>query len=116
MSFNARKMIDFLCLDHMSHAGRENGRLMATYDQLEAYGLTRGLVSYAIDELVAFGFLKTSPRLRRIATTYQLTFYGTYEHFPPTNDWQRITAEKVLEIKAELALTSKRKLKNRNLV
>ena len=34
MSINTRRLIDFLLLDHMANAGRENGNLMAIHDDI----------------------------------------------------------------------------------
>ncbi len=41
MSANTARLIDFLLVEHMNHAGTENGNLKATHEQLRAYGLTR---------------------------------------------------------------------------
>ena len=40
-SINCRRLIDFLLVEHMNHAGTENGNLAAPYDHLVPWGLTR---------------------------------------------------------------------------
>ena len=45
LSPNARKFIDFLLIEYMAHAGFENGALVATYDQLAEFGLSRRFLS-----------------------------------------------------------------------
>jgi hypothetical protein len=111
LSHNTRKLIDFLFIEHCNHAGQENGRLRATYDQLEEYGLTRELISSSIDEAIGLGFLKTGPRLRRIATEYGLTFYASFDHTQSTNEWRKITSEDAENIKLELNMKRRRKKK-----
>ncbi len=46
-SINTVRLIDALLADHMSHAGRENGNLMATYDQMVASGASRSRLNDA---------------------------------------------------------------------
>ena len=38
-SINCVRFIDFLMAEHMNHSGFENGNLIATYDQLVAWGI-----------------------------------------------------------------------------
>src|SRR5277367_1080193 len=49
-SINARRLIDRLLVEHCNHAGRENGHLTATHEQLRAYGMTAESVRPAIEE------------------------------------------------------------------
>ncbi len=51
LSVNGRRLLDFLELEHLAHAGRENGHLKATYDQLEEYGISRRLIPRTIGEV-----------------------------------------------------------------
>ena len=39
LSIHARRLIDFLLIEHMRHGGRENGRLLAPRRQFEAFGI-----------------------------------------------------------------------------
>jgi hypothetical protein len=103
LGLNTRRLIDFLCVEHMNHAGQENGRLRATYNQLETYGLTRELIAPAIAEAEALGFLEVMEKQMRVASKYRLTFYATHDHKPPTNDWKVIGEATALAIKERLA-------------
>jgi len=92
-SIYARHLMDFLIIDHMQHAGRENGRLKATYDQLAERGIPRKLVSSAVQELVELGLLeRTSKGGRNMPSLYRLTFLHTADA-KPTDEWRRISAE-----------------------
>ncbi len=103
-SIYCRRLLDFLEIEHLNHAGQENGRLKATYDQLSKYGLTRNRVKLAIDEALFLGFLRITQHGGRWGNTnqpalYRLTYYGTLGEngsAKPTNDWRGVTEEAIL--------------------
>jgi len=101
MGINCRRLIDFLLIEHRNHAGRENGKLIATYNQLEKFGLTRSKINVAIKEAEFLGFIKYEQGSfygeTRKPNLYKLTFYGDLEGNYASNDWKRITAENVKE-------------------
>jgi hypothetical protein len=104
LGINARRFLDFLEIDHMDHGGAENGNLMATYDQLEAHGISRDQICPAIEQAIALGFVKrTSPRVMRVAMTYRLTYYGTITGdglaLQPSNDWKKYNEESAVAAK-----------------
>ena len=92
LGINARRFVDFLLLDHMGHAGRENGRLKATYDQLVAFGITRRLIGAAIGQAEKAGLVDSSKGGMRVPTTYALTFYALPDGTPASNKWMRYKA------------------------
>src|SRR5689334_19319791 len=57
-SINCVRLIEFLLLEHMAHGGVENGNLLATYDRLAAFGLSRRLISQAINEAEELGLVR----------------------------------------------------------
>ena len=57
-SINSIRLIDFLMVEHMNHAGTENGNLNATYDQLKEWGLTRSEICAAIEEACFLGLVR----------------------------------------------------------
>ena len=100
-----RLFVDALLLDLMANAGQENGRLKATYDQLDDLGLSRSSVSKAIAEAAQLGLACCMKKGGRYGGTnrpseYRLTFYpmlsdeGVFCH--ATNDWKRITSKDVM--------------------
>ena len=102
MGINSRRFLDFLLLEQIAHAGTENGGLLATYDQLEQFGLSRPHISEAIDEAIALGLVRVDGgRFRRVATRYRLTMYASLGDLPATNEWKRITAVHVAALRAE---------------
>lgn len=103
LSINARKLFDFLLVELVRHNRRENGKLLAPYDQLEAppYGISRRLIPTALAELERGGFLVIVRKGRmdngrRQPSDYRLTPYAVAEAMlKATNDWRRRTAEDV---------------------
>lgn len=113
MSINCRRLIDFLLIEHMNHAGRQNGVLKATYEQLVAFGLTRSEIFSAITEAELFGLIEVEHGGRWNRTnqpsTFRLTFYADREGNPPTNRWKAITDDMIPEIRMRLKARRKGK-------
>ena len=104
-SINTIRLIDFLCVEHMNHAGTANGNLMATYDQLVVYGLTRCQIRMAVEEAEFLGLIRFKRGGRWAGTnqpsTYRLTFLPDREGNPPTNEWKGKTEDAISEWKQE---------------
>jgi hypothetical protein len=49
LSFDARRVIDFLAEEHMRHGGMENGRLKAPHRQLVTCAISKRNVRRAVD-------------------------------------------------------------------
>jgi len=96
-------LIDALLIEHMAHSGQENGRLMATYDQLEARGARRMSLRQTIKEAEYLGLLRVTKHGGRWAMTneasrYRITFLPTIENgiaCKPTNDWRKRSARQI---------------------
>ncbi|WP_143534063.1 hypothetical protein [Rhizobium sullae] len=93
LSDHARKGLLRLMLEHSKHGGQLNGSLIVTHDDFKRYGINRNYIADAIDELRHMGFARVARRkgedgLSR-ASRYTLTFFGTEDGAPPTNDWKR---------------------------
>lgn len=117
-SVNAAKLIDFLMIEHQNHAGRENGNLKATYDQLTDYGLTRSRIKAAILEAGFLGLVKVTYEGGMYAgnnqpSTYRLTFYASRDAAPATNEWKGKTIEAIGEWKQDQAASKKRQRERR---
>ncbi len=98
-SVNCMRLLDRLEVEHMNHAGTENGDLKATYDQLVAWGLTRSEIQPAIEEAEFLGLLRCDRGGRWAGTnkpsTYRLTYLADREGNPPTNEWKRVSQEQI---------------------
>ena len=116
-SINCVRLIDFLMAEHMNHAGTENGNLMATYDQLVPWGLTRSKICTAIDEAVFLGLVRANRGGRWADTnqpsTYRLTFLADRKDYPPTNEWKHKTVEAIEAWKQDRALRNSKQRKRR---
>ncbi len=88
----ARRCLDRLELEHLDHAGKENGRLVVTYDDFARFGIRRASITSALEQLEAVGFLRVMERGRggnseyRKASKYRLTYLATNDA-EPTDDW-----------------------------
>lgn len=106
-SINCVRLLDFLMAEHVAHGGRENGNLCATYDQLEAAGLTRSLIRTAIQEAEGVGLLRVvvpGGRLggANLPSRYRLTFYPTKDTAPATNEWKISDKRVARELKKDI--------------
>ena len=109
-----RRIVDRLCIEHMAHGGRENGRLAVGYDAFEATGIDRGLIRRTLLELDALGLVRCVKRGRKgwgdgtaRLSSYRLTFFGVVgsdQQCRATNDWREITND----VQAAAAIASVR--------
>lgn len=111
-SHNTVKFIDFLCVDHMNHAGTENGALQATYDQLRNFGLSANCIRDAVEEAVFLGLARVEFLGGRWGGTnrpsrYRLTFLPDRQNNLPTNEWKRLTQEQIDRWKKDRATKRK---------
>lgn len=97
LSINARRVIDRLKIEHISHGRVRNGHLIVTHEQFISYGVTCDLVADAIDECVFKGLVKTTRGRAGNGTAhpniYTLTFDGTFDGRAASNEWRRFTAD-----------------------
>ncbi len=80
LSLQARRVLDRIMVEHMDHAGQENGRLKVTWRDFERFGVQRRDIKPALGELVAAGFIsieqpgrKAHGEDRGYPTQYRLT-------------------------------------------
>ena len=57
---NTRRLIDRICLEHLSHAGKENGNLPCTYDDFVRWGIDRKYVYGSIKDAIKRGLIYQS--------------------------------------------------------
>jgi hypothetical protein len=95
LSKNAFLLMFRVCVEHLHHAGQENGSLYVSYRDFERYGIRSGSIRAAISELEEAGFLKVVEVGLRIASgstapsKYELTWLGKPLSFP-TNEWKKL--------------------------
>jgi hypothetical protein len=99
LSIHARRAFDRIMIEHMDHAGQENGRLKVTWRDFEKFGIHRRDIKPALRELIAVGFISIESPGRAIiwgqskgdATQYRLTFLPVSEpndFRAATNEWK----------------------------
>lgn len=102
MSINCFRLINYLELCYLSSGGEENGNLIATYNQLEKYGIARKYIKSTISEAKKRGLIKykTSENVGKYGK-YTFQFCLTYLpqvaqdrhrkiYLMPTNEWKQI--------------------------
>lgn len=99
LGISARRVLDFLIYEHVSHGGRENGNLGASYRQLGDWGVTPDDIRKGLEELYAAGFVRlTRQGMRqggkaepsRYALTWLPCRVGTPEETGPTHEWRAV--------------------------
>lgn len=109
LSIHARRLIDFLLIEHMSHGGRDNGRLLAPRQQLIAFGIHPAFISEAIDKTEHVGLIDCKRGTGRSPNVYGLTWLPRGPGEPPTHRWRHCeTAAAELIAARKLAKTRKR--------
>lgn len=90
----ARQILDRLEIEHMQHAGTENGNLPVTYDDFARFGIRRQSIGAGLRLLLELGFVRVEEQGRggnaefRRASRYRLTYIGARGE-PPTDDWKK---------------------------
>jgi hypothetical protein len=94
MSGKARKAVDFLLLEHMSHGGRANGKLKAPHRQLRKFGIGTAFTGPAMLECEQLGLIDSHRGGGRVATVYTLTWLPLHDGTQASNRWREYVAEK----------------------
>jgi hypothetical protein len=88
LDVNARRFLDAVLVENMSHAGQENGNLKSTHRQLIAFGIHPRNVAAAIRAVEAAGLVDCHRGGMRSPTTFALTWLPLHDGTPPSNRWQ----------------------------
>jgi len=108
LSINARRLIDFLMLEHMAHAGQRNGYLVAPRRQLEQAGIGARYVSAAIEEVERMGIVDVRRGVGRRPSVYALTWLPMADGAAPSHRWRAVAAAMTSQGKS-LQMTSQGK-------
>ena len=87
LSINARRFVDFLMLEHMSHGGRKNGLLLAPRRQLEQAGIGAQYISSAVEETASQGLVLVKRGSGRQPNTYALSWLPLLDGSKPDRPW-----------------------------
>ena len=102
-------MLARIQLEHLAHAGKENGKLPVTFLDFEEYGVHRCAIAPAIREVGALGFIRVTQEGRsgngewRIPNMFALTHLPTKDNPKATEDWKRIKTAEEAEMIAKAA-------------
>lgn len=105
LSPNGRRVMDRVLIEHMNHGGSENGNLIVTHSDFADYGVTRRLITEAINEVEFLGLAKTKRGGRwhgtNHATKFRITWMCNRAGVPATNDWKGRTPEQIADWRME---------------
>ena len=96
LSAPARKILDFLIIEHLKNGGAENGNLAAPYSQIEDFGVSSRDISKAFLMLDVFGLVKRTNENemiegRKNMARYRLTMLPDKLGNLPSDEWSKIT-------------------------
>jgi hypothetical protein len=96
LTITARRVLDRLIAEHLTHRGKENGRLSVSYLQLAKWTRANdGNIAPALAELVDLGLLvidhgeRVAGSRKVEPNAYRLTFFPDHEGAAPTDEWRR---------------------------
>ena len=88
LGINARRAMDFLLREHMAHAGRNNGLLVAPREQLIEWGVGARHISGAIAELKKSGLVDVEHSVGRRPNRYTLNWLQLHDGGEPAQRWR----------------------------
>lgn len=91
LGIHDRRFLDYLMIEQMRFAGRQNGNLTAPHRRLIEFGISASSIAPTIRNLESCGLIRCQRRDAYSPFTYALTWLaccGT----APTNDWRRFRA------------------------
>lgn len=105
LSAPARKIFDFLIIEHLRNGGAENGNLAAPYSQIEDFGVSSRDISKAFLMLDVFGLVKRTNENEFIAgrknmARYRLTMLPDKFGNLPSDEWAKITLADTIAFKS----------------
>src|SRR5262249_851745 len=107
LSLLEHRFLARLEIEHMRHAGRENGRLVVTYDQFAAW-IKRDRIAAALRACCALGVVDVTESGRggpfKTPNRYRLTYenvVGNGAYAEATNEWRLIKTLDEAEARAE---------------
>jgi hypothetical protein len=98
LSINARRLLDFLMIEHMRHGGKANGRLIAPWRQLCDFGIGDHFIGSAIEECDRVGLAFCRRGVGRAPTLFTLAWLQLANgDKPPDAKWQAFRLETTLK-------------------
>lgn len=91
LSINGYRLVTFLMIQHMRHAGTKNGFLVAPRKQLVSFGIGSHFISRAIEEAECVGLLDCIRGTGRAPNRYTLTWLPFADGTAPGNRWRHTT-------------------------
>ena len=94
LSVPSHRFLEFLMIEHMNQAGKRNGFLMAPYNQLVGFGISRKFIGEAITQTSDSGLIDVIHGTGRAPNRYALTFLPLAGEIVPTDRWRSYKGQK----------------------
>ena len=104
---NTRRVVERLMLEHMAHAGTENGNLPCTYDDFMRFGVWRRYIGTSIRDAATRGLIiitqkgRASAGENRWPSKYALGWLPMRDGAPASNNWKAWTRPKSISPSAQ---------------
>lgn len=97
------RILDRIEIEHMEHAGKENGELIVTYDQFVDFGVSRRSIKPALAAAHGLGFLDIRQSEEwngdvRQPNRYRLTYVPEKGRRAPTDEWKGVSDDRAKEV------------------
>ena len=92
---NTRRLVERIILEHMAHAGTENGRLICTYRDFERHGIGKRHIAGAVEDAASRGLIvvtekgKASSGINRWPSRYALGWLPLHNGAAASNRWKQ---------------------------
>jgi hypothetical protein len=93
LNLTERRILDRLEIELARHGGKDNGKLVVTYEQFIEYGVRKDSITLGLRKLVTTGFIEVTEKGRagtgpwRRPNKIRLTYRPAFGN-PPTNNWR----------------------------
>lgn len=100
-------ILERLEIEHMRHAGKENGNLHVSYDQFAAFGVSRRAINPSLKIGVAIGLVEVIQSDAwegdvRSPNRYRLTYVPAKGKLAPTDEWSFLDDPRVTAVLAAM--------------
>ncbi len=92
------RILERIEVEHLRHAGKQNGQLTVAYEQLVACGVSRRVIAPALECGVRLGLIEVRQTHEMVSNIkspnlYRLTYVPETDRRAPTDEWARVTEE-----------------------
>lgn len=112
-------LLERIEIEHMRHAGQENGRLCVSYDQFVAHGVSRKIIRPTINLGIDLGLLDVGQSDEwqgdvKAPNHYRLTYVPEKGRRAPSDEWASVTEAQAAALVAEFQAVASARRKSKS--